>query len=218
MQLLETLEIPTSQNPQSAVIWLHGLGADGYDFEPVVEALNLPAVRFILPHAPHRPVTLNNGYIMRAWYDLYGLEAGSPQDNAGIRETQGQIEALIENEEARGIAPERIVLAGFSQGGAIALHTALRYPKRLAGVMGLSTYLPLRDSLIAEAHATNRDIPIFMAHGIHDNVISLPLAEASAAFIRQHGYEVSWREYPMAHSVCMEEIDDIRNFLRALLE
>lgn len=218
MQLLETLEISTSQNPQSAVIWLHGLGADGYDFEPVVEALNLPAVRFILPHAPLRPVTLNNGYTMRAWYDLYGLEAGSPQDNAGIRETQGQIEALIENEEARGIAPERIVLAGFSQGGAIALHTALRYPKRLAGVMGLSTYLPLRDSLIAEAHATNRDIPIFMAHGIHDTVISLPLAEASAAFIRQHGYEVSWREYPMAHSVCMEEIDDIRNFLRALLE
>jgi phospholipase/carboxylesterase len=218
MQLLETLEISTSQNPHSTVIWLHGLGADGHDFEPVVQQLDLPSIRFILPHAPYRSVSLNNGYTMRAWYDLYGLEADSPQDDMGIRESQSQIEALIKNEQARGIAAERIVLAGFSQGGAIALHTALRHSQRLAGVMGLSTYLPLKNSLATGAHAANRGIPVFMAHGTYDNVISLASAEASVAWMRQHGYEVSWHEYPMAHSVCMEEMDDIRSFLRFALD
>lgn len=218
MQLLETLEISASEKPHSTVIWLHGLGADGHDFEPVVQELALPSTRFILPHAPYRPVSLNNGYMMRAWYDLYGLEAGSPQDDIGIRETQSRIEELIRTEEARGIPSARIVLAGFSQGGAIALHTALRYPQKLAAVMGLSTYLPLKDSLAAEMHASNRAIPVFMAHGMFDNIISLGSAEASAAWMRQHDYEVSWHEYPMAHSVCMQEIDDIKGFLRRLLD
>jgi phospholipase/carboxylesterase len=217
MQSLETLEICTSKNPSGSVIWLHGLGADGHDFEPVVYELGLPQYRFILPHAPYRPVTINNSYSMRAWYDLYGLEAGSPQDADSIRATQRQIEALIEGETARGMIADRIVLAGFSQGGAIALHTALRHPQRLAGVMGLSTYLPLKDSLATEASAANGELPVFLAHGTYDNVISLALAEASAGFIRELGYPVTWHEYPMAHSVCMEEIKDIRDFLQAAL-
>lgn len=217
MQPLETLEIAHSQQPTASVIWMHGLGADGYDFEPVVRELDLPEFRFILPHAPHRSVTLNSGYQMRAWYDLYGLEAGSAQDDAGIRETQHQIEALIAKEKARGIAPERIVLAGFSQGGAIALHTALRYPQRLAGVMGLSTYLPLKTLLAAEANPANADLPVFLAHGTYDSVISLEVARASAELLRQRGYPVTWVAYPMAHSVCMEEIGDIRRFLQSTL-
>jgi len=214
---METLEISGSRNPDSAVIWLHGLGADGYDFEPVVEQLQLPKVRFILPHAPQRPVTINNGYTMRAWFDLYGLNAGSPQDELGIRETQAEIEALIRQEETRGIDPARIVLAGFSQGGAVALHTALRHPQRLGGVMGLSTYLPLRSRLADEGHVANRELPIFMAHGTYDNVIVIDLAKSSSDFLEQLGYPVSWHEYPMAHSVCMEEIDDIRDFLQRVL-
>ena len=217
MHPLETLEISASQNPHGTVIWLHGLGADGHDFAPVVQELNLPEIRFILPHAPLRPVTLNNGYRMRAWYDLYGLDAGSPQDDAGIRLTQRHIEALIANEEARGINSSRVVLAGFSQGGAMALHTALRYSQKLAGVMGLSTYLPLKDRLAAEAHQQNRDLPVFLAHGTYDSVITLALAEASANVICEQGYTVSWHEYPMAHSVCMEEINDIRDFLQSAL-
>ena len=217
MQPLETLEISASQNPHGTVIWLHGLGADGHDFAPVIQELNLPKIRFILPHAPLRSVTLNNGYRMPAWYDLHGLDAGSPQDDTGIRLTQRQIEALIVNEAARGISAGRIVLAGFSQGGAVALHTALRYPQKVAGVMGLSTYLPLKDTLSAEAHQQNLDLPVFLAHGTYDSVISLTLAQASADLIRQQGYPVSWHEYPMAHSVCMEEIDDIRDFLQSTL-
>lgn len=214
---METLEISGSGQPDSAVIWLHGLGADGYDFAPVVEQLQLPTVRFILPHAPYRPVTINNNYTMRAWFDLYGLEAGSRQDDTGIREAQDGIETLIRNEQARGIDPARIVLAGFSQGGAIALHTALRYQERLAGVIGLSTYLPLRPLLAAEAHPSNQGIPIFMAHGEYDEVIAIDLARPCAAFMEQQGYAVGWHEYPMPHSVCMQEIDDIRDFLRAVL-
>ncbi|HZV63058.1 MAG TPA: alpha/beta fold hydrolase [Methylophilaceae bacterium] len=218
MQLLDALEISHSKNPDSTVIWLHGLGANGYDFEPVVQALNLPATRFVLPHAPTRPITINNGYSMPGWYDLYGLEAGSPQDESGIREAQNRIEAFIENEVARGIEPRRIVLAGFSQGGAIALHTALRYRARMAGVMGLSTYLPLKSSLMDEAEAANRDLPVFIAHGTFDNVIPLNSAQASVECLQQRGYSVTWREYPMAHSVCMEEIADIRDFLQSVLK
>ena len=217
MDLLETLELCGSQSPDSSVIWLHGLGADGHDFETVAEELRLPSVRFILPHAPYRPVTLNNGYSMRAWFDLYGLEAGSPQDESGIRIAQGQIEALIERERQRGIAANRIILAGFSQGGAVALHTALRHNEQLGGVLGLSTYLPLKSALATEIHSLSQDLPIFIAHGAFDNVISLQLAKASADFLRQHGYQIEWHEYAMAHSVCLEEIADIRGFIyRAL--
>ena len=217
MDLLETLEVCGSQAPDSSVIWLHGLGADGHDFETVVEELRLPSVRFILPHAPYRPVTLNNGYSMRAWFDLYGLEAGSPQDESGIRIAQDQIEALIERERQRGIAANRIILAGFSQGGAVALHTALRHTEQLGGVLGLSTYMPLKSALAAEIHSLSQNLPIFIAHGTFDNVISLQMAKASADFLRQHDYQIEWHEYAMAHSVCLEEIADIRGFIyRAL--
>jgi phospholipase/carboxylesterase len=217
MQALATLEISTSDSVDASIIWLHGLGADGHDFADVVEALQLPKVRFILPHAPHRPVTISGGYVMRAWYDLFGLGIDSPQDENGIRETQRLIESLIAQEQQRGIAAERIILAGFSQGGAIALHTALRYPQRLAGVLALSTYLPLKPLLAIEKHEANRDLPIFMAHGTFDNVISLEVCEVSANLLRQQGYPVAWHEYPMAHSVCVEELADIRNFVCDIL-
>ena len=213
MQSLETLEISHTPNPDSAVIWLHGLGADGYDFEPVVKELDLPSTRFILPHAPVRPITINNGYPMRGWYDLFGLEAGSRQDESGIREMQIHIAAVIARENARGIPYERIVLAGFSQGGAIALHTALRFEHRLGGVMGLSTYLPLKDSLADDAHPANREVSVFIAHGTFDNIIGVNLARASADWLKLHGYPVTWHEYPMGHTVSLEEMVDIRNFL-----
>ena len=217
MTALQTLEIATDNNITASVIWLHGLGADGHDFVPVVEQLDLPHVRFVLPHAPQRPVTLNGGYVMPAWYDLLGLEVGASQDEAGIRAMQRQIEALIAHEQARGIAADRIVLAGFSQGGAMALHTALRYPLRLAGVLALSTYLPLQASLEAERHAANAGLPIFVAHGIEDSVISLAIGQLTAKALAQYHYDLTYREYPMAHSLCMEEIDDIRDFLRKVL-
>lgn len=213
MQALATLEVSTSDSVNASIIWLHGLGADGHDFADAAAALQLPNVRFILPHAPHRPVTINDGYVMRAWYDLFGLGIDSPQDESGIRESQALIESLIAQEQQRGIAAERIVLAGFSQGGAIALHTALRYPQRLAGVLALSTYLPLKPLLAIEKHAANRDLPIFMAHGTFDNVISLEVCEVSVNLLRKQGYPVAWHEYPMAHSVCAEELADIRDFV-----
>lgn len=215
--MLDTLELSITSQTDASVIWLHGLGADGSDFEPVVEALDLPGIRFILPHAPYRAVTLNNGYQMRAWYDLYGLTPGSQQDEAGIRQSQSEIEALIAVEKARGIETSRIVLAGFSQGGAIALHTALRHAEPLAGVLALSTYLPLRSQLTEEASPANRNIPIFMAHGSFDTVITHEIAIAAADLLKQQNFRLTWHEYPMAHSVCMEEIDDIRQFLRAVL-
>jgi len=219
MSDLEAIEIPPSinSNIDASVIWMHGLGADGHDFEPVIAELNIPNTRFILPHAPHRAVSINNGYEMRAWYDIFGLEINSQQDEAGIRATQLQIEALISKELARGIPSQRIVLAGFSQGGAMALHTATRYPLQLAGVLALSTYLPLKPLLAAEAHNANQDLPIFMAHGTFDTVITLDVCKASADLLRQQGYALSWHEYPMAHSLCMQEIDDIRVFLNTIL-
>lgn len=217
MQALETLEISSGGKVDAAIIWLHGLGADGHDFASVVEELRLPGVRFILPHAPQRPVTINGGYMMRAWYDLLGLEINSPQDEVGIRASQALIEALIAAEQQRGIQPQRIVLAGFSQGGAIALHTGLRHPQRLAGILALSTYIPLKPALAGEIHPANRDLPIFMAHGSFDNVISLPISQVSASLLTQHGYKLDWHEYPMAHSVCLEEITDIRKFLCKIL-
>ena len=200
-----------------SVIWLHGLGADGHDFSPVVELLNLPMLRFILPHAPHRPVTMNNGYEMRAWYDLFGLAMGSPEDATGIAATQLTLEQLIQAEIDQGIPSHQIVIAGFSQGGAMALHTALRYHKPLAGVIALSTYLPLKASLALEKSTANQSISIFMAHGTQDEVISLTTSRASLSVLQAEGYQVKWHEYAIAHSVSMAEIDDIRTFLTSRL-
>ena len=204
----------------ACVIWLHGLGADGHDFVPVVEELRLPAslpVCFIFPHARPRPVTINNGYVMRAWYDIKALGRAGPEDDAGIRESQAVVNSYIEKQVASGIAANRIVVAGFSQGGAIALHSGLRYPQRLAGVMGLSTYLPLRDSLAAEAAPANRDVPVLMAHGTRDGVVPAALGSASRDVLVSLGYSVEWRSYPMEHSVCVEEIADISAWLQARL-
>lgn len=215
--MLEMLEISTGKTVDASIIWLHGLGADGYDFKPIAAALNLENIRFIFPHAPYRNVTLNNGYEMRAWYDLYGLTLDSQQDEVGIRQSQSEIEALIAIEKSRGILPERIVLAGFSQGGAIALHTALRHEEALAGILALSTYLPLKSTLSDEVHLANREIPIFMAHGSFDTVITAEIAQVSAQTLTKNGYHPMWHEYPMAHSVCDEEITDIRLFLQSIL-
>ncbi|HEX9684620.1 MAG TPA: alpha/beta hydrolase-fold protein [Burkholderiales bacterium] len=222
-QLLDAIEIETGENPSSSVIWMHGLGADGNDFVPIVSELGLdgaPATRFLFPHAPMRPVTMNNGYVMRAWYDvsLGDLEGNSRRaDERGVRESQKSITALIEREVKRGVEPEHIVLAGFSQGGAIALQTGLRYPRKLAGVMALSTYLPLAESLPREAAAANRNTPIFMAHGTYDPVVPLVMGAGSMTLLTGLGYAVEWRQYPMPHSVCPEEIQDIGVWLRTVL-
>jgi phospholipase/carboxylesterase len=223
-KLLETIEIETGKNPAASVIWMHGLGADGSDFVPIVEELELdgtPGIRFLFPHAPMRPVTINNGYVMRAWFDvsLGDLEGNSRRaDERGVRESQAQIAALIEREAKRGVEPEHIVLAGFSQGGAIALQTGLRYPRRLAGVMALSTYLPLADTLAREATPASKATPIFMAHGIYDPLIPLAMGAGSMTLLTGFGYTVEWRQYPMPHSVCPQEIEDIGAWLRRVLK
>jgi phospholipase/carboxylesterase len=209
---MDAIEIETGPRPEAAVIWLHGLGADGHDFEPIVPELRLAkAVRFIFPHAPPRPVTINNGMRMRAWYDIFQF-GGGPEDEKGIRESQGLLESLIDNEKRKGLKAEKIVLAGFSQGGAIVLQTGLRYPERLGGIMALSTYLPLLEKL-NEASPANRDLPIFMAHGSYDDIIPLARAEASKDLLVKSGYPVEWRTYPMPHSVCPPEIGHISEFL-----
>ena len=216
---LEAIEIETAPSPDAAVLWLHGLGADGRDFEPVVPQLQLPRalrVRFVFPHAPVRPVTLNMGMRMRAWYDIAQL-GGGLEDDAGIRASQAQIEALIARERTRGVAAARIVLAGFSQGGAIALHTGLRHAERLAGILALSTYLPLAGSVAAEAGSVNRDAPLFMAHGRFDDMIPIQRARQSRAALEALGCKVEWHEYPMPHAVCAEEIADIAAWLRTVL-
>ena len=215
--LLETIEIETGPSPRAAVIWLHGLGADGHDFEPIVPELGMasaPAVRFVFPHAPRQPVTINGGAVMRAWYDVAG---DGRQDAAGVRASQARVEALVARERARGIAARSIVLAGFSQGGAMALQTGLRHPERLAGLLALSGYLPLPESVADEISQANRDVPIFMAHGAHDPLIPLSWAMRSRAHLKILGYAVEWREYPMPHSVCAEEIADIGRWLRVVL-
>jgi phospholipase/carboxylesterase len=222
-KLLDCIEIETGKNPAASIIWMHGLGADGNDFVPIIGELGLataPAARFIFPHAPMRPVTINNGYVMRAWYDVsFGdLEGKSRRaDGEGVRQSQAQINALIEREEKRGIAAASIALAGFSQGGAIALHTGLRHPRKLAGVMALSTYLPLAESLPLEASAANKTTPVFMAHGLLDPVVPLMMGAGSMTFLAGLGYSVEWRQYPMQHSVCAEEIQDIGAWLRRVL-
>lgn len=211
---MEAVEINTGPNPQTAVLWLHGLGADGHDFEPIVPELRLPRpVRFVFPHAPVRPVTINQGMRMRAWYDIFQF-GGGPEDDAGVRASQKLLEELIRQQP---VPAERIVLAGFSQGGAIALQTALRYPERLAGVMALSTYLPLNATLAAERSPANQELPIFMAHGHYDDIIPLRRAEQSKEVLEKLGYKVEWKAYPMPHSVCPEEIGDIARFLLRIL-
>jgi phospholipase/carboxylesterase len=217
--MLETLEIETGSGPQSSVIWLHGLGADGHDFEPIVPELDLgPApIRFIFPHAPMMPVTINQGFVMRAWYDIVSSDLGRQEDEAGVRASQAALEALIEHELGRGVPARRIVLAGFSQGGAIALQTGLRYPDRLAGIMALSTYVPIAGSLAGEAQAANRDVPIFMAHGELDPVVPIRRARESRALLEDLGYRVEWHEYPMPHAVCAEEIAHISAWLTRVL-
>jgi phospholipase/carboxylesterase len=209
---LETIEIETGAGPGASVIWLHGLGANGRDFVPIVSELGLPespAIRFVFPHAPLRAVTVNMGAIMRAWYDLE-LERGDLRaDEADIRESQGLIEGLIERERERGISATAIVLAGFSQGGAMALHTGLRYPARLAGILALSCSLPLAGTLDAETSPANRDVPIFMGHGVDDPLIRIGRARRSHARLVELGYRVTWREYPMPHSLCDAEVGDI---------
>jgi phospholipase/carboxylesterase len=203
---------------QACVIWLHGLGADGYDFVPIAPelGLNLP-VRFIFPHAAARPVTINGGMRMRAWYDILGLGGKHPQDEAGIRDSAARVQKLIEAQVAAGIPCERIVLAGFSQGGAIALHAGLRQPQALAGILALSTYLPLAEKLPAELSAAGRATPVLICHGSHDNVVPLFMGTGTRDILRQLDHEPEWREYPMQHQVCGEEIADIAAWLRARL-
>lgn len=214
------IEIQTTSTPDSAVIWLHGLGADGNDFVPIVSELNLPdslGIRFIFPHAPHRPVTCNGGYVMRAWYDIYSLENIEQEDLAGLTESRQYIESLIQDEIDRGIQPGRIILMGFSQGGAVALHAGLRHTDTLAGIGALSTYLPFRDSLDTDKNAANQNTPIFMAHGQYDPVVRFDLGDRSCQLLRQSGYDIDWHDYSMEHSVCMEEISDISDWLKRLL-
>lgn len=211
------------QDPQepavASVIWMHGLGADGHDFAPIPPALGLPPelpVRFVFPHAPKIPVTLNMGFVMPAWYDIASLDERG-QDEPGIKKSAESIRRLIEREKQRGVPSSKIVLAGFSQGGAMALYTALRYPERLCGVMVLSAYLLLADKLATEASDANRDVPIFQAHGLHDPMVTLDYGHTSRDRLQQQGYGVEWHDYPMQHEVCPPEISDIGVWLRRVL-
>jgi len=218
--LLETLEIETAPSPRAAVIWMHGLGADGHDFAGIEREVTPPgaAVRYVYPHAPMMPVTINNGYVMRAWYDVFGVAGERREDEAGVRASQERIERLIAREKARGIPARAIVLAGFSQGGAMALHTGLRHPERLAGVMALSCFLPVARAVATEASTANRDVPLFMAHGIADDLIPVTRARAARDTLLGLDYEVEWHEYPMAHSLCPQEIEDTAAWLQRTLE
>jgi len=211
---VDAIQIETGPKPEAAIIWLHGLGADGHDFEPVVPELRLrKPVRFVFPHAPIRAVTINQGMRMRAWYDILQL-GGGPEDEAGLRASQKITEELI---RAQQLPANRIVLAGFSQGGAIVLQTALRYPERLAGVMALSTYLPLAATVSGERSELNRDLPIFMAHGQYDDLIPIQRARQSREYLEKLGYKIEWHDYPMPHSVCAPEIADISAFLSKII-
>jgi phospholipase/carboxylesterase len=216
LDLLDHIELATGADPRATIIWMHGLGADGWDFMPVVRELPLPEglpLRFIFPHAPERPVTINNGYVMRAWYDIAMNDISRLPDERGIRESQLAVERLIARERDRGIEPSRIVLAGFSQGGAIALQVGLRHANRLAGIVALSTYLTLEDSLDAEASSANKATPIFMAHGTEDQVVPLQLAQVSRDALQKRGYAVEWHTWPMPHAVCAEEIESVAGFI-----
>lgn len=213
---LPCVETETAPNPRHSIIWLHGLGADGNDFAPIVPQLvdrSWPPLRFVFPHAPVRPITVNNGMPMRAWYDISGMEIAQKQDETGIRASIGLLADLIDREVERGISTPQILLAGFSQGGAIALAGGLRCARKLGGIIALSTYLPIAEKTEAEANAANRDAPIFMAHGSYDPVIPQALGEMSRKYLAERGYSVDWHSYPMAHQVCMEEIADLQSWI-----
>jgi phospholipase/carboxylesterase len=218
--VLATVEVATGPNPMASVIWMHGLGADGHDFEPAVPQLvgaRSRALRFVFPHAPVRPVTLNGGLPMRAWYDIIALNRRAGEDEAGVRSSDAELRALIRRENARGVPSEQIVLAGFSQGGVMALYSGTRMPEKLAGMIGLSCYLPMASSFSAERHAANHGTPIFMAHGSLDPVIEPQLGETSRALLTAAGYAVEWHSYPMGHSVCAEELAAVAAFLERVL-
>jgi len=217
---LEAIRVETGASPQASVIWMHGLGADGNDFVPIVQELDLegaPAIRFIFPHAPVRPVTINAGYRMRAWYDILGTEIDRREDEPGLRLSLGQLHGLVDREVERGIAPRRIALMGFSQGCAMTLLAGLRYRERLAGLAGLSGYLPLAATTAAERHAANADVPVFLAHGSADPVIPIERGRAGRDALQALGHEVEWHEYPMPHSVCAEEVADLNRWMLQVL-
>jgi phospholipase/carboxylesterase len=220
MAALETIETETGSQPGATVLIMHGLGADGNDFVPIARELELAqagAVRFVFPHAPVIPVTINNGYRMRAWYDILGPGGTSREDEAGLRSSMAQVEELLEREKQRGMPAHRIVLAGFSQGSAMALMTGVRHKERLAGIAGLSGYLPLAQTTAAERSDANALTPVFMGHGQHDEIVNIARGEASRGVLRELGYEVEWHDYPMAHSVCLEEIEDLGRWLDKVL-
>jgi phospholipase/carboxylesterase len=213
---LETVTVETGPNPTFSIIWMHGLGADGHDFEPLVPELQadgMPSLRFVFPHAPVRPVTINNGYEMRAWYDIIGIDRRSAEDFDGVALSAAAIGELIERENERGVATNRVAVAGFSQGGAMALHIATRFAEKLAGVIALSCYLPLSRELETKRHAANQSTPIFMAHGTQDPVVPYPLGDESHRLLKAAGYPVEWHAYPMPHSLCQPEVADIRAWL-----
>lgn len=216
---LECLEISSTPTPVAAIIWLHGLGADGHDFAPIVPELGLPKdkLRFVFPHAPMRPVTINGGYVMRAWYDITQSDFARSHDHDGINDSEAALRALIEREHDLGVSYDKIIVAGFSQGGAVALQTALRFPKRLGGVLALSTYCPSTADPTWSVADSNRTVPIFMAHGSQDNIIPLPIAQISCQTLQKLGCSIQWHEYDMPHSVCPQEIVDIATWLKALI-
>jgi len=219
-QLLENIEIETAPNPQYAVIWLHGLGADGNDFVPLVNELDLsglPGIRFVFPHAKTMPVTINGGYVMRAWYDISNADLSRREDEGGLRASQRDVEALIAREKARGIPASRIILAGFSQGCAMTLQTGMRHPEKLAGMLCLSGYLPLANVAAAERSEESLATPVFMAHGRQDGVVPFARAQTSHEALKAMGYQVEWHEYMMQHSLCLEEVQDISKWIRKVL-
>ena len=219
--ILPTVEIEPSVAATASIIWLHGLGADGHDFEPVVPALSLPqnlGLRFVFPHAPQRPVTINNGYVMRAWYDIFDVTFSHREDAAGIQESEQALKKLIEREIDRGIPSHRIILAGFSQGGAISLYTGIRCQQPLAGILALSTYLPILGASDLKTYSVNKNIPIMMAHGVEDTLIPINLAMQTRILMEKSGFVIEWYSYPMGHSLCPEEIADISSWLIRVLE
>ncbi|TFW10709.1 alpha/beta hydrolase [Massilia arenosa] len=218
--LLDHIEIETRPNPEISVIWLHGLGADGNDFVPIVQELDLaglPGIRFLFPHAPTMPVTINGGYVMRAWYDILGTELIRQEDEGGLRSSQKLVEAFIAHEKARGIPAARIILAGFSQGCAMTLQAGLRHPEQLAGMICMSGYLPLHTVAAAERTVESTGTPIFMAHGRMDPVVPYVRGTQSRDLLQQLGYQIEWHEYPMQHSVCAEEVADLSAWLKKTL-
>jgi phospholipase/carboxylesterase len=217
---IECVVVETGPNPTACVIWLHGLGADGYDFVPIVkelEQMGLPNTRFVFPHAPKIPVSINGGYVMRAWYDIKNVDLQRQEDEGGIRQSQATIERLIEDQIALGFTADKIVLAGFSQGGAIAYQTGFRSKHTVAGIVTLSTYLPCETSLDSEFNPDNMGIPVLAAHGSQDNIVLIERGEKAVEILRNKGVQVKWFSYPMAHSVCGEEVVEIAGFLKEVL-